>query len=129
MTPEAVGAAAETLIAQGAADVFTTAIYMKKNRPAVMLTVLCRPGDEEKFTKLILLHTTTLGVRISTRRRAILSREATKVATDFGEIRVKTSEGWGVKRSKPEYDDVARAAREGGVSFAEVYDSVKKLVN
>jgi uncharacterized protein (TIGR00299 family) protein len=125
MTPEAIGAAAALLLEQGAPDVFTTPITMKKNRPAVLLTCLCRPGDEDKFTRLLFLHTTTLGVRVTPCRRAVLRRAVEPVATQYGEIRVKRAEGYGAAKSKPEYDDVIAAATAHGVPFQTVYDEAK----
>jgi uncharacterized protein (TIGR00299 family) protein len=120
MTPEAVGAAVGALLSAGAADVFTSSIYMKKNRPAVMLTCLCGECDADKFTRLIFRHTTTLGIRKSRCERAVLGRSAGTVTTKYGEVRVKRSEGYGVTRVKPEYDDVARLAAENDIAFSDV---------
>lgn len=121
MTPEAIGEAAGRLFEKGALDVFTVPIYMKKNRPAVMLTCLCRTEDEERLAQLILLHTTTLGVRIHACRRKILRASVSTVETPYGEVRVKKAEGCGVAKAKPEYEDVASAARKFDIPFSEVY--------
>lgn len=120
MTPEGIGFAMEALLAEGALDVFTTAIGMKKSRPATMLTVLCRPEDKEKMARLIFTHTTTLGIREASCRRYTLERGFRTAQTPYGPVRVKTAEGWGVKREKAEYEDLARIARERGVSLEEV---------
>jgi pyridinium-3,5-bisthiocarboxylic acid mononucleotide nickel chelatase len=121
MTPEAIGEATGRLLEKGALDVFTVPIYMKKNRPAVMLTCLCRPEDEESLAQLTLLHTTTLGVRIHACRRKILTASFSSVETPYGAVRVKKAEGCGVSKAKPEYEDVALAARKFDVPFLEVY--------
>ena len=120
MTAEAIGFACEQLLADGALDVFTSAIQMKKSRPAALLTVLCKPADEERLTRAIFRHTTTLGVRKTTQRRAILSRKTEERATRYGKVRVKIANGYGVRREKPEFDDIARLARENNVPLHEV---------
>lgn len=120
MTGEELGFAAEALLASGALDVFLTPIYMKKSRPATLLTVLCRTEDEDKLTRLIFRHTTTLGVRAETMRRAVLARREITRETALGAVRVKLSEGWGVRREKTEYEDLARLARENDVGLRDV---------
>jgi uncharacterized protein (TIGR00299 family) protein len=121
MTPEAVGFATQLLLDAGALDVFTTPIYMKKNRPAVMLTCLCRPEDRQELTQLILAHTATCGVRYRTMLRSILEVSTYTVDTPYGEIRIKTAHGLGVSKQKPEYEDVKAAALRHGVPFAQVW--------
>lgn len=125
MTPEAIGFAQEILLEAGVLDVFTTPIGMKKSRPGVMLTCLCRQEDGEKFAKLMLRHTTTLGVREHTCRRYTLEREETVEETAYGPVRVKHAHGDGVEKSKPEYEDVAKIAREKGMTFAQASQLVK----
>lgn len=119
MTPEALAFAAERLMEAGALDVFTTAIGMKKGRPGVMLTCLCRPEDREVMTRLLFSHTTTLGVREHLSNRQVLSRSQQQRQTRFGTVTVKVSEGWGVRREKAEYEDLARIAKEHGWSLEE----------
>lgn len=121
MTPEAIGYASELLLKSGALDVFVTPIQMKKNRPASMLTCLCGTGDRERLSRLMLLHTTTLGVRYKTCRRSILRCSFETLETPCGAIRVKTAEGDGIRKHKPEYEDVKAAAEKCGVPFGEVY--------
>jgi uncharacterized protein (TIGR00299 family) protein len=123
MTPEAIGAAVERIFECGALDVFTAPIYMKKNRPAILLTCLCRPGDRAHITDQIFTHTTTIGVRIKLCTRDKLRYTFRTARTQYGDIRVKLASGRGVKRGKPEYDDVADAARRFGVPFSLVYDA------
>ena len=124
MTPEALGFAQERLWEAGALDVCTVAVGMKKNRPGVMLTCMCKEGDREQMLSLLFAHTTTLGVRERLCNRYTLTRSQRTVETKFGPVRVKESTGWGVVREKPEYDDVSRIAREQGMTL----DQVKKLL-
>ncbi len=124
MTPEAVGFAMEQLFAAGALDVYTTPIGMKKNRPGVLLTCMCREDDREAMLRTIFRHTSTLGVRVSVCDRYTLSRRQYAVQTPDGEIRLKESSGWGVLRRKAEFEDLARIARQTGKSIAEVLDTI-----
>ena len=126
MTPEALGFAQERLMAAGALDVYTTGIGMKKNRPGILLTCLCRPDQRENMLSLLFRHTTTLGVREHRWGRTVLSRRERVEETVAGAIRIKTAEGWGVRREKPEYDDLSAIAREKGISLAEAADYLKK---
>ena len=107
MTGEDIGYATGVLMDNGALDVFTTPVGMKKNRPGILFTVLVKPEEKEKFAKLIFEHTTTIGIRYVMMDRFRLERREEKVMTRFGEIRVKVSEGFGVTKAKPEYDDIA----------------------
>ena len=124
MTPEAVGFAMEQLFTAGALDVYTTPIGMKKNRPGVLLTCMCREDDREAMLRTIFRHTSTLGVRVSVCDRYTLSRRQYAVQTPDGEIRVKESSGWGVLRRKAEFEDLAHIARQTGKSIAEVLDTI-----
>jgi len=123
MTAEAIGAAFEVLLSNGALDVYTTPIMMKKNRPAVKLSCLCADEQCEKLTTLLLQHTTTLGVRFSSHERTVLKRTVQTATTAFGEIYVKRAEGPGIIKYKPEYDDVQTAAVKHNVPFQTVYDA------
>ena len=120
MTPEDVGFAMERLFDAGALDVWTAPIGMKKNRPAVLLTCMCREEAREAILETLFRHTTTLGVRASRCDRYTLTRAARTVDTAHGPVRVKSAEGFGVKREKAEFDDLARIARETGRSLREV---------
>lgn len=120
MTPEAVGFAMQTLLDAGAPEVFTEAVGMKKNRPGLLLTCLCRPGQRDEMVRLLFRHTSTIGIRETVCRRYVLRRETGAVETPYGPVRVKTSEGYGVRRSKAEYDDLARIALENGLTLDEV---------
>lgn len=124
MTGEALGYTMELLFEKGALDVFYTPIYMKKNRPAVMLTVIARIQDEEKLADMILRETTTLGIRRSSCKRYCMNREIIKVSTEFGDVRVKVASGNGFTKYAPEYEDCRNIARKTGKTFIEVYNAV-----
>ena len=110
MTGEEIGYATGVLMDNGALDVFTTPVYMKKNRPGILLTVIAKPEDKEKFAKLIFENTKTIGIRYISMNRFRLIRHEEKVMTRFGEASVKISEGFGVTRIKPEADDASKIA-------------------
>ncbi len=120
MTGEAVGFALEQLMDAGALDVFTIPIGMKKSRPGILLTVLCREADKERFVQLIFRHTTTLGIREKRCERYTLHRTMEAVETPYGTIRKKNAAGYGVSRAKYEYEDLAKAAAERGMGIAEI---------
>lgn len=130
MTPEALGFAMEELLAAGAVDVFTVPVTMKKSRPGFLLTCMCRESLRDEILRKIFLHTTTLGVRENICNRYTLKREIRTLDTDDGEIRLKSASGWGTSREKYEFEDLARIAREKGISLtqaAELADVRKKI--
>ena len=114
MTAEAIAFAA------GALDVYTQGIGMKKGRQGVLFTCMCRREDREKMLRLMFLHLTTLGIREYRCQRYKLTRGMRSVETEYGPVRIKSSEGYGVFREKAEYEDLAKAAREHGVSLDRV---------
>jgi uncharacterized protein (TIGR00299 family) protein len=126
MSGEAIGHAAQTLLREGALDVFTTPVQMKKGRPGVLLTCLCAPADAGRFAVLMLRHTTSFGVRETLCARYVLERSMAEKQTRHGPIRVKNGEGYGIAKSKPEYEDVAAAAEKNGLPFTSVADGVLK---
>ena len=113
MTGEETGYATGVLMENGALDVFTTPVFMKKNRPGILFTVLVKPEDKERFAKLIFENTTTIGIRYNEMDRFRLDRREEKVMTKYGEISVKVTEGFGVTKAKPEYDDIKNAIHNG----------------
>ncbi len=125
MTGEDIGFAMERLLEAGAPEVFTTPIFMKKNRSAVMLTVLCRQEQREQMVRLIFRHTTTLGIRQTPHRRYTLTRREEQVMTPYGPVSCKISQGWGVSRRKPEYEDLARLAREKDIPIHQLRETLK----
>ena len=120
MTGEDIAFAAERILQTGALDVFTESIYMKKGRPAVKLTVLARPEDEERLAGEIFRHTSTIGVRIHTDRRYELARHSEQRKTPLGTIEVKISEGFGVRKEKIEFASLKQIAETSGKRLAEV---------
>lgn len=124
MTPEALAFAEERLLEGGALDVYTVPVGMKKSRSAVMLVCLCAPEKREDIIRLIFRHTSTIGIRERSCRRVTLKRTIQTVNTKFGVVRVKVSEGFGVKREKPEYDDLAQIAREHSLTL----EDAQKLI-
>ena len=110
MTGEEIGYATTLFMDSGALDVFTTPVGMKKNRPGVLITLVIKPEDKEKFAKLVFENTTTIGFRYISMDRYRLNRREERVMTRFGEASVKISEGFGVTKIKPEYDDVSGIA-------------------
>ena len=126
MTAEEIGFAMERLFEAGAPEVYTVPAGMKKNRPGVLLNVLCAPRDKEKIIKCIYKYTSTIGVRETTVKRYVLDRKTRTVHTPYGDVRVKESTGYGVKRKKYEYEDLARIAKENGFTLAEAKDITEK---
>ena len=120
MTPEELGFTMEELFRLGALDVYFTNIGMKKSRPGVMLTCMCRSDKRDEMLRCIFKHTTTLGVREYVCNRYNLTRSIDTVQTEYGAVRIKTATGYGVKRSKAEYDDLAKLARENDTTIAEI---------
>lgn len=125
MTGEALGYAMECLFESGALDVFFTPIFMKKNRPAYKLTVLCRESNVPAIERTIFKETTGIGLRKYAAARTVLDRAAGQVETPYGQIAVKSAAGCGVSGQKPEYESVRAAARQTGASFRDVYTSAQ----
>lgn len=122
MPGEAFGYVQERLLSAGAADVWFTPIQMKKNRPAVMLSVLCRPELEAAIVALLLSETTTLGMRVQEVRRHEADREVVRFTSSLGPAAVKVKRLPGqAPRIAPEYDDCRALALAHGLSLAEVY--------
>lgn len=146
MTGEDIAFAIETFLQNGALDAFTVPCTMKKGRPGVLVTVLCKDPDQKQMTKLILQHTTTLGVRSAIKKRWALSRtesetvipddvlpnvtapdmpaeskaQELKATGNDCTIRSKTSTGFGITRNKYEHDDLEKIARTYGLTLAQV---------
>ena len=120
MTAEDLAFAAEAVRDAGALDVWMQPALMKKGRPGTIFLTLCRFADHDAVLGAMLKHTSTLGVRETRVRRTVLDREETVMSTSLGDIRLKTAQGFGVKREKLEYEDLAAAARASGRSLNEV---------
>ena len=126
MTPEELAFAMEELFSLGALDVYFTNIGMKKSRPGVKLTCMCREKQRERMLECIFKHTTTLGVREYACKRYELGRSEKAVRTQDGEVRVKISSGYGVVREKAEYEDLTAIARKSGKTIAQIRSEVLK---
>jgi len=114
----------DRLLAAGARDVYLTPVHMKKNRPGIVLNVLCSEDDREPLTDLLLSETTAIGVRYHTVRRKLLARESVTVSTEFGPVRVKIAQGPdGRDNVAPEYEDCRRVAIERKVPLKVVYQA------
>lgn len=126
MSGEAVGFALEKLMEGGALDACWEPIGMKKSRPGMRLSVMCRPEDREKILTLIFKHTSSIGVRETLCRRYVLKRGVRLEETPWGPVRVKESFGYGVKKKKPEFDDLSRLAAGNDMTLQEVSDACLK---
>ena len=121
MSPQIYGYFAEKALAAGALDVFSTPAQMKKNRPGLLITILCEQGHASRLIDLVFRETTTIGVRTREARRKTLDRETVAVATPFGEVRMKVSHmNDSVLNATPEYEDCQRIAAERGVPLKQV---------
>ncbi len=124
MTAEELAFAMEELFAVGALDVYFTNITMKKSRPGVMLTCMCNEGERDKLLRCMFKNTTTLGIREYVCNRYKLCRTIHTLEMKYGSVRVKSAEGYGVSRSKCEYEDLADLARANGKSLWDVRNCV-----
>ena len=128
MTPELVGCLFDRLLAAGSLDVFTTPISMKKQRPGVLLTVLCHPSHRDKLLDLIFRESTTFGVREHLALRTILERNFETVETPFGSVRIKIGRRNGeVVTVSPEIEDCRKCAAQGGMPVKDVYDAALSI--
>lgn len=123
-SPEIIGYTSERLFENGALDVFYTPIYMKKNRPAYMLTVLARREDEEKLAGIILTETSTLGIRKSIWDRYCMDRATVNVTTPYGGARVKIASRGSFRKAAPEYEDCKKLAASSGLPISKIYETV-----
>jgi len=127
MTPQIFGALMDRLLAEGALDVFYTAVQMKKNRPGTLLTVVSPPSKREALTALVFRETTTIGVRYREMARECLDREEQRVATPYGEVRMKIARRNGeLLNASPEFDDVLAIARREGRPVKDVQAAAMK---
>ena len=127
MTGEEIGFACERIFEAGAADVYTKPVYMKKNRPGILINVLAKEEHKDAVITAIFKYTTTLGIRQALCERYILKRDTKVIETEYGPVRKKVSEGFGAKREKLEYEDLAEAAVRTGLSLDEIKEKIKDL--
>jgi pyridinium-3,5-bisthiocarboxylic acid mononucleotide nickel chelatase len=125
MNPEWYGAVLDALFDKGALDAWLTPIVMKKSRPAVTISILCDADHLHGIEQILWLQTTTFGLRIGKVTKKMLSRDLSRRTTKYGEVSVKNGYLHGRKiKSKPEYEDCRRLAKEKEVSLKDIYDSI-----
>jgi pyridinium-3,5-bisthiocarboxylic acid mononucleotide nickel chelatase len=127
ISAEILGNFVERALAAAALDVFHTPIQMKKNRPGVLLTVLCAQSDADKFSEMMLRETSAFGVRRHSAERRKLHREFMTVKTQFGEVTVKIGKLDGkIVQAAPEFESCRKAAETAKVPVKEVYEAALK---
>src|SRR5437899_6319192 len=127
MSPQLFGYVMDRAFEMGALDCYLTPTQMKKNRPGVLLSVLCRPDQRERFLQMLFAETTTVGARSYEVRRRALSRETVRVETRFGPIDVKVaSTNNGVVNAMPEFEQCRAAAQQAGVALREVQEAARQ---
>lgn len=127
-TGEVLGYVSEQLMNAGARDVFFTPVFMKKNRPAYLLTVLCDEENAEEFTRMLFSQTSTIGVRSQRVSRRVMQRSMRTVSTPFGDIQVKECSYGDMKKRSVEYESAKLAAINKNVPLAQVYSVVNALL-
>ncbi len=123
---EMLGFLMERLMEAGAKDVSYTPIYMKKNRPAYQVTVICRDEDADRMEDIIFEETTTIGIRKIKMERSILKRDIRTISTEFGEMKVKVCELPSGERIYPEYEEAVKICRKYGISYYEVCRRIRE---
>jgi uncharacterized protein (DUF111 family) len=127
MNPQIYGHFQERAFTQGALDVYTTPVQMKKNRPGTLLTVLCKPQDTQSLMDLIFAETTTIGARTYNAQRRVLPRETVTVTTTFGDVRMKVASVNGhIRQATPEFEDCRKLAVEKNVPLQTVISEAVK---
>ena len=119
MTAEKISFAMERLFEAGAREVYTVPVGMKKSRPGTWIRVICTGETKQALIRQMFLHTTTIGIRETAAKRYVLNREIVALDTPWGALRRKDCSGYGVTRSKFEYEDLARIARERNMTIDE----------
>lgn len=127
MNPQFYGYVMDKLFEKGALDVYLTPVYMKKNRPGVVISVLAHENKEKSIVEVLFKETTTIGIRKFKIKRYELQREIKRVGTELGDVNFKISKYDGkIVNVSPEYEDLKRIAREKGVPLKDVYNIVRK---
>lgn len=120
----------EKFINEGALDIYTQSIYMKKNRPAIKLCILCKENDINKFIDLIMLQTSTFGVRYNKFNRVTLDRKFTKIETEYGRVTVKLGYYNGkLIRVTPEYEDCKKISIKSNISLNNLLNNLNYIIN
>lgn len=126
-TGESLGFVMDELFSAGARDVHFIPCFMKKNRPAYLLSVICLENDRKKMEEIIFKHTTTIGIRRVSMERTVLDRKEIFLDSPYGKICAKSVQVNSVARTLPEYDDVAEIARKSGKPFGEIFSELSDL--
>lgn len=125
---ETLGLVQELLLSAGALDVFFTSIYMKKNRPAYMLTVLCQPQQQEAMARIIFQHTTSIGIRYEKMKRCIMQRRQLSGMVDGIAVKAKECSYGDIVRCYPEYDSIRQLQQEKGMDYQMAYELIRNNV-
>ena len=123
MSSEILGYVMDKLMKNGAYDVFYTPVYMKKNRPAYMLTVLAGKDNEQRMADILFRETTTLGIRKTYTERYIMDRETLYVETGYGKVRMKKGHINGITKLAPEFEDCRKIAEDQKVPLKDIYEA------
>jgi uncharacterized protein (DUF111 family) len=127
MNPELYGDLLQRLFDAGALEVYYTGVMMKKNRPGTEVTVLCEHAHVDTLGKLVLTHTTTLGLRVAREGRVELPRRVETVETKWGPARIKVAtRPDGSETASPEYESCREISRRTGATLSDVYDAVRR---
>lgn len=121
---EALGYIVEKLLSKGARDVHFIPVFMKKNRPAYQLNVICREEDIEKFEQIIFEETTTIGIRKQKMEMTMLKTELKIIDTSLGKAQVKICDLKNEKRIYPEYNSIVEICKKSGKSYQEIYQFI-----
>ena len=116
----------EQILKQGALDIYTESIFMKKNRPAYRMTVVCKKEDMKELQKIIFRETTTIGIRYRHEYRTVLKRKLDEIDTGYGKIKVKKVENDGESYVYPEYESIKEIAMKNNIPLKELY-KIKEL--
>ena len=125
MSPQLFGHVMDLAFELGALDCYFTSVQMKKNRPGMLLSMLCRPNEREKFLQMLFAETTTIGARSYEVDRRALPRETVRVQTKFGAIDVKVVHSNGDVKAMPEFEQCRAVAQSAGVALREVQDAAR----
>jgi pyridinium-3,5-bisthiocarboxylic acid mononucleotide nickel chelatase len=125
MSPQLFGHVMDRAFELGALDCYFTPVQMKKNRPGMLLSILCRPNEREKFLQMLFAETTTIGARSYEVDRRALPRETVRVQTKFGAIDVKVVHANGEVRAMPEFEQCRAVAQNSGVALREVQEAAR----
>ena len=120
----------EQILEKGALDIYTEGIFMKKNRPAYKITVLCKEKDLDKFSKLLLVETSTFGVRYQKLKRVMLERKFEKIETKYGNIQIKLGYLNGkLIKVTPEYEDCKIIAKKENLPLIKVFNEINCIIS